>query len=342
MTTGTDWDDPQRDTEPPTGAEMWAAIEFYAGRGFPMFPIAPRTKLPLIRSPHPKGSPERGKCRGECGLDGHGCYDGTTDLERLSRWWHAYPGALIGFSTGHQFDVLDLDHKVEDDGSVVDGGEIIDQYAEDRAHDWGGLVDPAVMMGVGTPGGGLHLYVAPVVGSGNRAPIIDPTLRGCDWRTFGGLVAAPPSWSAKRGRRYVWAPGHEHREPPVCPPWLASLARRDDRHPVAAQAVRSTTVEMLGGDATPYTAAVIRGCCEDVARAVEGTRNATLNGAAYRAGRFVAGGELREDYARSSLVAAAVACGLAAGYAEDVIGYAFAAAKDTPARAPEGKLAGVA
>lgn len=325
-----DWNDPDRDAVEPTPSEIWAAIEFYAGRGWKVFPLSPGKKLPIIPSPHERGH----SCRGQCGQDGHGCYDGTSDLERLERWWRAYPKALIGLATGHQFDVLDVDFKVnEETGEIADAGARIDSFADEHGHDWGGMNDPERMMAVGTPSGGLHLYVAPVIGAGNRAPL-DRALPGCDWRAFGGLVVGPPSWSPKRQLRYVWAPGHQHREPPPCPGWLARLARKDERHPVAVAERARVTVEQRGGDATPYAAAVLQGAANDIASATEGTRNTTLNGAAYRVGRFVAGGELAEGYATTCLVAAALACGLGQSYAEGVIAYAFGAAKEAPARTP--------
>lgn len=322
-----DWLDPERDSVHPTGSEMLAAVEFYAGRGWPMFPVAPRSKLPRIASPHEPGH----GCRGECGQDGHGCYDATTDMERLARWWDQYPDALIGFGTGHTFDVLDLDRKVSD-GQVVDGGEIIDQYADARGLDWGALVDDEAMMAVGTPGGGLHVYVQPVADARNRAPIDRRDLPGCDYRAMGGLVVAPPSWSFKRGRRYVWGPGHELRTPPPAPDWLAALVRPPVGRPVVHPA--RVTVAMRGADATPYAAKVLEESCRDIATAVDGTRNHALNGAAYRCGRFVAGGELAGTVAAARLVAAAVQHGANEQRAAAIVNYAFAAAVKDPARTP--------
>lgn len=327
---GADWNDPARDDQPPSTAELWAAIEFYAGQGRRMFPVAPRSKLPRIKSPHEPGH----RCRGECGRDGHGCYDATTDLEKLDRWWHEYPDALIGFATGHTFDVLDLDHKVSDDGQVLDAGDVIDSYVSAHGLSWGPTGGDDSVVAVATPGGGLHLYVQPVAGGLNRAPIDREHLPGCDYRALGGLVVAPPSWSAKRGRRYVWAPGHELRTPPTAPSWLTALVTRSRPDRPAVQPAR-VTVDMLHADATPYAARVLAGCVDEVTAAQPGHRNAALNGAAYRCGRFVAGGELSGIYAAGRLVAAAVLHGAAQHRAEAIVDYAFAAAATDPARTPD-------
>lgn len=318
-----DWSDPARDFVQPTPVELWAAVEHYAGRGWRVFPLG-GNKRPCLPSPHPKGH----GCKGQCGEDGHGCHDGTDDLERLERWWRAHPNAGIGLATGHAFDVLDLDRKPE-----VDGGEVIDAFAESHGHDWSDLADDDRSMVVATASGGLHFYVQPVIGSKNRATF-DSRLPGCDWRTYGGFAVAPPTWSVGRRCRYVWLEGHQDRTPPACPLWLAALTRRDDETPGAAARPAHVTVTAIGLDATPYGASMLRGCCDEVAAAPDGQRNATLNGCAYRVGRFVAGGELDADFATRALVRAALSCGFVEGRAEGIIGSAFAAAKDDPARTP--------
>src|SRR5687768_7460876 len=73
--------------------------------GWPVFPLVPGGKLPLLRVAHRRGYP----CRGECGRDGHGFYDATADHSRILRWWTRYPTANIGLRTGIAFDVLDID-----------------------------------------------------------------------------------------------------------------------------------------------------------------------------------------------------------------------------------------
>ena len=70
-----------------------AAALRYASQGIPVFPLAPRSKFPLISATH----------------GGHGLHDATTDAARIQAWWMAHPTANIGLRTGVAFDVIDLD-----------------------------------------------------------------------------------------------------------------------------------------------------------------------------------------------------------------------------------------
>ena len=61
-------------------------------------------------NPHPKGSPERRSCKGECGQYGHGVHDATTDLGVIAYWWGVrYPGANIGARVPENMFVIDID-----------------------------------------------------------------------------------------------------------------------------------------------------------------------------------------------------------------------------------------
>jgi Bifunctional DNA primase/polymerase, N-terminal len=70
-----------------------AAALRYASQGVPVFPLAPRSKFPLISAAN----------------DGHGLHDATTDAARIQAWWMAHPTANIGLRTSISFDVIDLD-----------------------------------------------------------------------------------------------------------------------------------------------------------------------------------------------------------------------------------------
>ena len=63
--------DPQR-TGPTTTTELVEAAVFYATvRRWRVLPLSPTSKLPCIPSAHREGDPLRGRCKGECGRDGH-------------------------------------------------------------------------------------------------------------------------------------------------------------------------------------------------------------------------------------------------------------------------------
>ena len=138
-----------------------AALD-YAGRGWSVFPIAPRGKLPVIPSAHGPAEPA---CAGECGRDGHGFYDATTDSARIAEWWRRWPAANIGLRTGVLFDVVDIDGP--------EGLASLDAYRADRPVTWG----PEARTG----GGGWHLFHRPT-GAGNRAGV----LAKVDFRGAGG------------------------------------------------------------------------------------------------------------------------------------------------------------
>jgi hypothetical protein len=84
-----------------------------------------------------------------------------------------------------------------------------------------------------------------------------------------------------------------------------------------------------------WTTAAVRGELEAVTTAPVGTRNHTLNRAAFRLGQLAAAGALEADAARTALEAAADACGLGQGEAVRTIGSGFAAGFAEPAELPE-------
>lgn len=60
----------------------------YAKRGWRIFPLKPRTKVPATA---------------------HGFKDATTDLKTVRAWWEKNPAYGIGIATGNGLGVLDLD-----------------------------------------------------------------------------------------------------------------------------------------------------------------------------------------------------------------------------------------
>ena len=147
-----------------------AAIE-YAKKGFAVFPLKYRDKVPLTRN---------------------GCKDATTDAAQIKAWWQKYPNANIGLATGsvsQNVFVIDLDI---DEDRGIDGYHSLEDWQREHGD------FPETWTAI-TGRGGYHLYYR---GNGkikNRAGIID----GVDIRGNGGYVVAPPSVH-KNGNRYEW------------------------------------------------------------------------------------------------------------------------------------------
>jgi hypothetical protein len=174
------------------------AAHIYAEFGWPVFPLASRQKVPLLRNPHPVGSPERKTCRGyaECGQFGHGVLDATTDHDVIDRWWTRTPAAGIGMACGRGApDVVDVDVK-----KGVPGLESRERLR--RA----GLLSGCIAQ-VETPSGGEHLYFEGTTQGNGSIP-----KAGIDFRSLGGYVVIPPTpiWMAAeadepaRIRAYQW------------------------------------------------------------------------------------------------------------------------------------------
>jgi hypothetical protein len=142
-------------------------------------------------------------------------------------------------------------------------------------------------------GNGWHLWFHPT-GFGNRVHL----LPGLDWRGAGGYVVAPPSVHATGGDyRWVRRPGGSL---PVAPPALLGLIEG----PAASGAHRPI--------AHPgrYAQAALAAEADRVARAPVGSRNDTLNRAAFALGRLVGAGLLDTAGVTGELEAAAWSAGL--------------------------------
>ena len=170
---------PTADLTPDTSLMLQAALQ-WARRGWYVFPLRPGTKVPALPSAtgHPRG------CRGECGRDGHGAWDGTQDEDTIRRWWATIPGAGIGGETiGRVVVDLDVQHGADPDALPL---------PPTRTH----------MSGRGN--GNRHLvYLAPgglAAGLRSGANVLGP---GVDIRAGGGsYVVLPPTPHTETGQPY--------------------------------------------------------------------------------------------------------------------------------------------
>ena len=146
------------------------AALFYAQRmGWPVFPLAPRTKIPL------KGS--------------KGCLDASTDEKQIRLWWEMHPTANVALRTGIKIFALDVD-------PAKGGDESFDSLK--LAH--GGVRDTLRQV---TGGGGFQLLYQNPPGE----PIANGESvcgwKGIDVRGVNGYIVAPPSIHPS-GKEYFW------------------------------------------------------------------------------------------------------------------------------------------
>ena len=214
-------------------------------------------------------------------LSSNGFKDATRDETQILAWWQQYPNAMIGVPMGPASGVWAIDLDI-DPARKIDGKATLDQLIAQR-----GALPPTWT--TITPRGGRHLIWAsdPNVDIRNSAGKIGP---GIDVRGSGGYVIWPPSRNATGGV-YQWEPGGPQNAA-LAPPWLIALAKAKK--------------------ASAYAKAALDRECKNVASAQPGTRNSTLNTAAFNLFQLVAGGALEEQEVRDRLFEAAEICRLVA------------------------------
>ena len=199
----------------------------------------------------------------------------------ITAWWRRWPAANVGIATGRLL-VVDLDG--------VTGHATL--AALERQH----APLPATLTAL--TGRGSHRYFdAGDQQLRNSTGSLGP---GLDVRAHGGYVVAPPSRHAD-GQRYRWQTTHP---PAVLPAWLARL--------LAAPRPRATAEISPAPTTSPdrYLAAVLTAELADVATAAVGTRNDTLNRAAFRVAQLLADGPAELDTTHDALLDAALRAGL--------------------------------
>ncbi|MGI5219288.1 bifunctional DNA primase/polymerase [Nocardia sp. CA-290969] len=246
-----------------------AAALAAAGRGWPVFPLRPGSKVPAIEGWQTRAS---------------------TDDTLLRTWWRrvTYNIGIATEPAGLHVVDLDADHLQP---PVTDLDAALDELATV-------LGEPVPdTFTVTTPGGGWHLYY--------RAP---PSLRlpctvarlgpGIDTRGHGGYIVAPGS---------VTACGHYRilRPHPLADLPATVIDRLTPSPPPLPAAPLYVAPRHSRGRLRALLEAIVARETDAVALAAPGTRNTRLFHAALTLGRLVAGGELDEHDARAVLSAAA-------------------------------------
>lgn len=228
----------------------------------------------------------------------------TTSADQIRDWWTRAP-YNIGIACGPSgLIVIDLDlPRDADDEEAADGtlfplsgADILSGLARQHGERY-----PGGTYIVDTPSGGCHLYFSATgeERARNSAGAVGPHI---DVRADGGYVVG--AGSRVGGRAYA-ARGQPTVAP--LPSWLAQLVR-DSYVPPSGPAARLPVDDRAQGRA--YAMAALRAETERVAAARPGTRNDTLNRAAFSLGQLVAAGLLPPIPVITSLIDAARYAGL--------------------------------
>jgi len=257
------------------GPLLRAALSL-AGRGWQVFPCVPGAKWPALR--------------------GNWQDLATCDPERVRDWW-AGGQFNIGVACGPSgLVVIDLDVCGADSwAGPASGRRSLAALCEEH-----GQALPPPTYAVDTPSGGSHLYYAAPGGAAirNSAGRLG---RLIDVRAEGGYVIGAGS---RTGTRAYTAP--DPQAPVPLPAWIAALLRDDLRR---VPLVRRD-LPLDGARGSAYAVAALREETRLVATARPGTRNDTLNRAAFSLGQLAAAGMLPPLAVATALEGAAQRAGL--------------------------------
>jgi hypothetical protein len=270
-----------------------------AARDWHVFPCIPGGKRPALR--------------------GNWQDHATADQDRVRTWW-ARTAYNIGVSCGPSgLVVIDLDTprtgQPDDSPAAESGTDTLAALCGQHGQSY-----PLPTYAVDTPSGGCHLYYAAPSGrirnsAGRLGPLIDV-------RASGGYVIGKDSRVG--GRAYT---ARDERTPVLLPAWIADLLR-SNRPTGRLAAVHPAA------PGSAYAIAALREESRLVATARPGTRNDTLNRAAFSLGQLVAAGLLPPLAATTALVSAAEHAGLPAEEAQRTIRSGMTAGSCRPRNAP--------
>ncbi len=221
----------------------------------------------------------------------HGLREASASEQDIRAWWTCCPWANVGIRTGKESGIVVID---------VDGGG---EETLKRLQDEHGPFPETLTSRTGS--GGRHLLfehpgekVANKVKESGLGP-------GLDVRGDGGYIVAPPSAHIAGG--YGWMDAGTPIAP--MPEWLCERLCDPDRSEHAPHTPRRPPPSH-DGNGTAYGKKALEEECTVVGRAIKGSRNDTLNKAAYSIGQLVGGGEIDQQSAEEGLCAAALGTGL--------------------------------
>jgi putative DNA primase/helicase len=262
--------------------DMLAAALKYARYGIPIFPVDPADKSPLCA---------------------HGFHDASAREYQVRAWWRRWPNAMIGMPTGPRTRIWVLD---------VDA-ELIATHPLARLYAMHGPLPNTAASD--TPRGGMHFFFR--WDGANIRNSIGKLGPGVDVRGVGGYVVIPPSVRSD-GKAYCW--NTSNTKATEAPSWLVEEILKIQAQDHLRQEMPVIEINGMpcgsGGPFPMRDRVWARAALEEeislVVAAPAGTRNDTLNRAAFNLFQIVAGGYLDEQEVCNRLFNAADACGLVA------------------------------
>lgn len=215
----------------------------------------------------------------------------SKDYDTIVAWSNKYPNALIGIPTGKASGLFVLDVDVK---SGVNGFDTLAALEEQY-----GALPPTLT--VKTPSGGEHRYfVMPEteVPLKNSVGLLGA---GLDTRGEGGYVIAPPSLHSS-GISYQYV--DRSIEPAELPLWMIDFLKKPK---AVVKQVSPKTI--LSTDSTSYGKTERNEIVAEMANALPGQRNDTLNRMAFRLGVLVRDDQINGPDSHA-LIQAAIAVGL--------------------------------
>lgn len=276
---------------------MLDAALAYAAKGWPVFPCSPATKAPLVEGDRDAG----GRLIPNTG----GVKKASVDELQIRRWWKRHPNAMIGLACGEVsgFWVIDIEN-----GEKKGVRHVAEQILAKLEGECDGQLPLTYAVRTGT--GGMHLYYR--MADGQDILNWVRFMPGCDVRTTGGYVIAPPSVLAD-GTFYDVMVDQPIAEPSA--ELLAAIPRLKEQNRTAQRAARPAgavrSAKISASDAVRrYALAALDAETRAVATMGSGGRNARLNEAALKLGSLIGAGALSEAVVRAALMEAAGTCGL--------------------------------
>jgi putative DNA primase/helicase len=255
-------------------AKLLATAKDFARRGWAVFPITPGQKAPPATK------------------NGHN--DATVNLELIERWWSREPNYNIGIATGSPSGiwVLDVDGDAGEEAlaGLVASHSLLPATVEAQTRR------------------GRHIFFRH---PGQKIQCSAGSLgRKLDVRGDGGYIVGAPS-THPDGGNYAWDVDHHPDEVQVAdaPDWLLDLVVA----PISENRIEPNSEGPVGTEEDrTWTEQLASEIAKRVADAAPGTRNDTLNKAAFELGQYIGADCLDQTDVEQLLLEAADPCGLIA------------------------------